>query len=359
MFSRDRGEYLKRKRNDGRERPGTRWTKVADGPSVRRFITLLLMFVAVGAWAQQESSAKSASHAAAKSSAAHSSTPLNPLFIKAQGLVRQHHWEEAETVVHQFLQAEPTSGHGHALLGFILFQRNQPAESLQEFSRAVASQPPSALDLKIVGLDYAMQQDYKNAEKWLAQSLAMDLSDSQTCARLGEVKYTEQHYQEAIDVFNRCLQLDPRDSFSATAVGASYEALNRTDDAVAAYKLAIQSQRHTTHQDPTPLYDLGTLLVKQKRTEEAVPYLRQGVALAPGNANLHGKLGEAYAALNKLPEARNELQQAVALSPNLAQLHFILGQVYRRLGQIDNAETELQKYQALGQENTGASHPEP
>ena len=46
------------------------------------------------------------------------------------------------------------------MLGFVLNRENRPVESLEFYTKAAAITRPTADDLKIVGLDYVLLDDY-------------------------------------------------------------------------------------------------------------------------------------------------------------------------------------------------------
>lgn len=62
---------------------------------------------------------------------------------------------------------------------------------------------------------------------------------------------------------------------------------------------------------------LGTLLVSQGRTNEALVHFREAVRLSPRTAIYHGNLGTALAAGGRLDEALSPLQEALRLDANL------------------------------------------
>ena len=56
---------------------------------------------------------------------------------------------------------------------------------------------------------------------------------------LGRTQYTENRFDEAVQAFQRCLALEPRNVKAQDNLGLSYAGLGRADDAMAAYEAAI------------------------------------------------------------------------------------------------------------------------
>jgi tetratricopeptide (TPR) repeat protein len=280
------------------------------------------------------------------------STPADPEWLTAEELVRQEKWKDGENALRQYLKTHPDSSEPHALLGWVLFKEGRAPESLHEYTVAAKYRKPSAFELKIVALNYATLGDLQNADKWLTTSLAWNPSDLQGCIRLGEIKELRLRLDEAVDVLHQCLTLDPRNSYAANALGVSYENLGHFDEAVGAFRNAIAWQSKKTTPDPTPSFNLGRVLLKEDKPQEALPYLRTVVKLLPENAEAHEQLGRAYIAMDQLQLGQSEIEKAINLAPELPRLHYLLGQLYRKEGQGEKARIELDRYTALK-----AAHP--
>ena len=280
------------------------------------------------------------------------STPADPEWLTAEDLVRQEKWKDGETVLRKYLGTHADSADAHAMLGFVLFKESKPRESLHEYTMAAKSRKPSAFEVKIVALNYATLGDLQNADKWLTTSLAWDPSDLQGCIRLGEIKELRLRLEEAVDVLHQCLILDPRNSYAANALGVSYENLGHFDEAADAFSNAIAWQSKKTTPDPTPSFNLGRVLLKEDKPQEALPYLRTVVKLLPENAEAHEQLGRAYIAMDQLQLGQSEIEKAINLAPEIPRLHYLLGQLYRKEGQGEKARIELDRYTALK-----AAHP--
>lgn len=273
--------------------------------------------------------------------------PTDPLLEQARALLDKGSLKEAEVAVRQYLDKHANSADGHFLLGHILFREQKPQASLAEYTQGAKFHDPGSFDLKIVGLDYVLLGGYADADHWLTRSLERDPRDSQGWYYLGRTKYNENRFEEAISAFMRCLRLDPKNVKAEDNLGLSYQGLGRTDDAASAYRKAIAWQSQMLEKHFGPFLDLGSLLLEQDRTEEALSYLRQAVEISPQESKPHEQLGKAYSRLNELPKAQAELERAVALAPESASLHFMLGQVYRKQGMTDKARFELERGAAL------------
>jgi tetratricopeptide (TPR) repeat protein len=198
-----------------------------------------------------------------------------------------------------------------------------------------------------VASDYVLLKDYPDADKWFTKAVAWNPEDALGWYYLGRTKYNENRFEEAVNAFQKCLKLDPKNVKAEDNLGLSYEGLNQTDDAMAAYRAAIDWQVQATPKNPGPYQNLGSLLVESGHAADGLPYLLEAERLSPDDYGVHRQLGKAYTRLDQLDKAQGELEKAVKLAPRNAPVRFMLAQVYRKQGLLDKARTENDAYRAL------------
>ncbi|MBO0911468.1 MAG: tetratricopeptide repeat protein, partial [Acidobacteria bacterium] len=134
------------------------------------------------------------------------------LLYRAKCLVHLPDFKSAEQALRRYLD----SGHGSAdalyMLGFVLNREDRPRESLAAYTRAAALTPPASDDLKIVGLDYILLDDYPDAIQWLEKAVAFDDKNKDAWYYLGRAYYSKSRLGEARRAFEKVLEFDPRNS---------------------------------------------------------------------------------------------------------------------------------------------------
>ena len=270
----------------------------------------------------------------------------DPELVRARKLLEQDHLAEAEQIARTYLAAHQESADAHYLLGLILFRKPDPRGSLAEYTEGAKYRKPSAFDLLTVGSDYVELGDYADADKWFTKSTEWNPKSVWAWYYLGRTKYNENRFEEAIAALQRALKLDPKNVRAEDNLGLCYQALQRKDDAVNAFRQAI-AWLGDAPTDAIPFIDFGAFLVEDNQPEAAIPYLQKALAIAPPDSRAHIQLGKAYATLNRLPEAQTELETAEKLAPSDAPLHYILAQVYRKQGINDRAKQEFARYGEL------------
>jgi predicted Zn-dependent protease len=89
---------------------------------------------------------------------------------------------------------------------------------------------------------------------------------------------------------------------------------------------------------------------------------RDGIELIPDSGELHGFLGMLFAQQKRIPEALTALENSRRLDPTNPRVLLTLGQVYAELGRIEDARQVLtegeRRVRAFGDEATSAQYRE-
>jgi tetratricopeptide (TPR) repeat protein len=265
------------------------------------------------------------------------------LLYQAKSLVHIQDFAGAERALRSYVPSHPHSSDALYMLGFVLNRQNRPAESLAFYTKAAAITRPMADDLKIVGLDYVLLNDYADAIKWLEKAVALDGTNKDAWYYLGRAYYTKSRLNEARKAYLTILDLDPRDARAENNLGLIFESSGQPAAAIEAYGKAIVWQAENPHPSEQPYVNLGNLLMEQGRATEAIEPLEKAVTLAPDNAFCHMKLGVYYRKIGRLDDALRELKQATQLDPENAIAHYQLGRLYKDLHSVDRAQAEFDR----------------
>ena len=131
------------------------------------------------------------------------------LLYRAKSLVHISDFAGAESALRSYLQSHRSSSDALYMLGFALNREGRPSDSLSAYTQAAAITKPTSDDLKIVGLDYALLDDYADATKWLEEAVTLDSKNKDAWYYLGRAYYTKARLADARKAFERVLDLDP------------------------------------------------------------------------------------------------------------------------------------------------------
>jgi tetratricopeptide (TPR) repeat protein len=199
--------------------------------------------------------------------------------------------------------------------------------------------------------------DFIDADRWLTRSLSWEPANALGWYYLGRAKYNENRFAEAIDAFNACLKLEPRNVKAEDNIGLSEQGLNHPEEAARAFQLAISWQEGANEKNAQPFLNLGSLLTDQGNADAGLPYLLKATEMAPRNAKGHEELGRAYVKLKQLKNAQAELEKAVQLAPNSSSVRFQLAMAYRDQGLKEQAKHEFDRCAALNATHSSVETP--
>src|SRR5437588_5620527 len=142
-----------------------------------------------------------------------------------------------------------------------------------------------------------MSSVQKSKEQWLDE---------------GNQLYNHAHYQEALQAYERAIQLDPGFAEAHDARGDALFCLNRSQEALAAYERAIQLDARYAH-----AYEgKGSLLYDLKHYHEALEAYEQAIHLDPTSASAYNGKGDALYYLKRYLEALLAYERAIQLDPS-------------------------------------------
>jgi eukaryotic-like serine/threonine-protein kinase len=177
---------------------------------------------------------------------------------------------------------------------------NDPVRALRYVEQAVAKDPAFALAHASLALRYLGQYDKKKAEESVAKALALDPSLSQAYGARGMIRmWADRDWPGAEAAFRRAIELNPHDS--------------------------------DAH------HELGQLLMRLGRCNEAVPEERLAILSNPGLAQFQSGLGEVYFFCRRYADAIREYEKTVSLDPQRTSIYFWLGDALFFQGEYEKA----------------------
>lgn len=258
-----------------------------------------------------------------------------------KSLLNLNRFAEAESALRRVITARPTSDDAMYLLAAALFRQGRAGDALRVFDHATALKAPTADDLKIIGLCYALLRDYAAAARQLNNALSLSPDNTEARYYLGRVLFEQNDFDQAIVAFGEVLRRDPRHVRAQNNLGQSLEAKGEVDRAITAYRRAIELDRTSARPSELPLLNCALLLLQRDAVDDASMMLERAKTINPASAQVCFELGKLYLRLERRADAERELARAVELDPRHVGAHYQLGQLYRRLGKQDQSRRLL------------------
>src|SRR4051794_14467260 len=162
--------------------------------------------------------------------------------------------------------------------------------------------------------------------------------------------YQQNEMPAAIASFEKARALNPREADAALYLGMSYEALGRTDEALALYRRAIQLEESAAKLQLETLLTCSRLLMLLGEFDECGRTLERAVKLDATARDPHFEAGRLLLKKGNPVQAAKEGELALGLKKGDVtdlKVHFLLAQAYRAASQMEDAARHADAVHAL------------
>jgi tetratricopeptide (TPR) repeat protein len=188
------------------------------------------------------------------------------------------------------------------------------------------------------------------AEAKFRSVLRLDPARAEAAIRVSIILYASNRSREAVPILEAALRGSPDRNDLKHQLGIHLLALNRTAEALALLAAVTQA-------DPE-LYDAHLLLARHyyrtrdydKAVERFSAYIRSRPgALADGDAEVYGSIGNAHLAMERYPEARAQYQKVLQVSERNLPARINIAFAYFQEGNYREAVTRYESLLRLGE----------
>jgi predicted O-linked N-acetylglucosamine transferase (SPINDLY family) len=207
---------------------------------------------------------------------------------------------------------------------------------------------------------------YEEAENKYKEILNWDENRADVLLNLGNLYYTTNRYQQALDTLFKALELEPTKAVNHYSIGLVLEKVGAIPQAIQAYEEAIAL-------DPQWIdayNNLGNIFLKTGKIEQAEVTYRKAIAANPNHFGSYLNLGNVLMERHQVDKAVETYEKALQLKPrdpdilhNLgvaldakndpSQAALYYGYAYYRKGQYQEA---INQYQQFLETQTGDVH---
>lgn len=209
----------------------------------------------------------------------------------------------------------------------------------------ILQKEPAADAYNLLGIIESEELDYPNALNTFQKALQLAPHSSQTHNNIGNVYLSEKKFDLAEKEFRIVLRLDPQNQDANYNLGI----LLITKGSPAE---AIQYFDRIRHRDLETNFSLIRAYLQTHRTAEAMRLADQLSTERADDVQLHFSLGVLLASEKQFKAAQIELEKAEALQPGTFEILFNLGQASLRSGNNQNAELVLAQALTLKPESS-------
>lgn len=138
------------------------------------------------------------------------------------------------------------------------------------------------------------------------------LAEARRINNAGVVAYHNGHYEKALELFEKCIEIDPEFTEGYNNLGLTCTELDMEERATEAFKKAIE-----LNPDLAATYNnLGYVFYRLGSLQEAVEMYQEAICRSKDNGSAYTNLGNAYYKLDRIEEAIEAWRKAVEIDPS-------------------------------------------
>lgn len=257
----------------------------------------------------------------------------------------QSQWKEAFDIFKMGLVTNPANPLLRVNLGLTYLSMGKLTQAQRTFDAVLVKNPINAEAITGLGKISEMVGDVNSAEYRYKQALRIDPTNLFALSTLARFYLDERDYDEAQKYYETILRLDPKASwaqqglenakFGPLLLEADKMFVQRNYEGVEQIYLKLIAE---SPKNPDYYVKLAQYYVKEKKYQEALVILTQGLSEAPQSVDLQVGLGYAYLKKGDLMLSQDAFDRAVRKNPTNAEAIAGLGQLAEARGRQADAE---------------------
>ena len=274
--------------------------------------------------------------------------PLSPEVRSAlQSALDARDFAGAETILAREIDRNPRSARLLTVVASVFFLDGKYLNSAVALKKAEALAPLDDRSRFTLAMAYITLNHRDWARPELEQLARSDPRTALYPYWLSRLDYDAMDFKSAVSHAQKALELNANFMKAYDQLGLCYEALGKYEEAIDAYRGAVRLNERDRPCSPWPSQDLGALLIKLGRLGEAEECVNKSLQCDARFPRAHYQMGVLLEKHKKNDQAVEELQQAAALDPNYAEPYYVLGRIYQREGSPQKAAAAWATFQKL------------
>ncbi len=253
--------------------------------------------------------------------------------------------DEARSEYQKATELDPKMAEAYLNLGILQLDKD-PASAVAPLRKATELLPAQSRPRVLLGLALERSGDSVGAAASFEAASHLDPNDVEAIAHLAAMYLRDSRAADAELKFRQALELQPQSPFALQGLAQSLD-VQKKPEAAGAYRnyLAVQPA------DLAARNRLIRILIDQQQYDAALAEIDRATTGQPPMADTLKLRADVQIAQKKIDDAIVTLRQAVALAPNDPQLHAGLGRLLLQKRDFPAAELELKAALQLDRNN--------
>jgi len=188
-----------------------------------------------------------------------------------------------------------------------------------------------------MALIYALESEFEEAIEEFDKAIELDPNNPKYHNNKGNALYDLHNYQEAIEEFDKAIELDPNNPNYHNNKGNALLKLGRYEEAIEEFDKAIELKPN----NPSYHNNKGIAQDDLHNYQEAIEEYDKAIELKPKDPSYHNNKGIALGEMQRYQEAIEEFDKAIELDPNNPNYHYAKGMA---LGALQRYKVAIEEY---------------
>jgi tetratricopeptide (TPR) repeat protein len=243
-----------------------------------------------------------------------SASKSDKLYSAALRHVRAGRYQDAQTCCEQAVAAAPTHADALHLMGTLSLQSKRLDQAVEWLTRAIRQDPRPEF-LSSLGATLQCQARHTEALQVFDKAVQLKPDGAELWRKLGNALADANRPADAVLSLQQALKLDPSNWDAAEKCGIVLHGLGRFEEAYACFNRCDELRPNVG----LTLYMRGRCLSDLQRFDEALVDCGRAQSLEPANADIRNAIGMIFQELCRHDKALSSFDEAIALRPDFIE----------------------------------------
>lgn len=243
--------------------------------------------------------------------------------------------EELDRIEHEF-EPTPEFYMEKVYLSNIL-NRNEDNVKLLKKALQIAPNEPDIHFL--IGFELLKKKQYSDSLEHVKFALDKDISFEEQLSIFSFVFEEEKWFDQALEFYTALTEEFPFAGATWFGLGLSYSWLDRYEDSIEAYKLALTCDSEIA----TANFNIGNSYFEMKQFEKAIEYYKEAHQIDPGDFHSLSNIADCYSLLGKTKKSMDYYRKTLDINPNHNEAIIGIAQILQKENKLDEARVFIEK----------------
>ena len=262
-----------------------------------------------------------------------SDSPANSLILLGRTYLDEENYSEAITTLNKAIEADPENGAAYFYLGNALADTGDEEGAFNAFTNALTYDPDNSMAWENLGIILFQAENYIDAAPAFADAVRLNPENGNAWSYFARALWYDGDEEGATEAFNRAFELveDPEAEL-LNDYGAALNDIQRYDEALDAFNKAIELDGTV----PDYWFNKGNVLNNLGEFEQALDAYQEAVSLEPAPLG-YNHIGLLYMRLQDYENALKAFESVLELNDNFSDVWTNKAQALYHLERYDEA----------------------